>query len=69
MSTVREPKENVMPVDLIDLQYLDHLSTFIQIPLVLFDEEGVLVEEEEIYPPEHYSYYSDMYSVNGVDYY
>ena len=69
MSTVRESKENVMPVDLIDLQYLDHLSTFIQIPLVLFDEEGPCVEEEVVYPDDHYSYYSDMYEVNGVDYY
>lgn len=58
-----------MPVDLIDLQYLDHLSTFIQIPLVLFDEEGPCVEEEVVYPDDHYSYYDDMYSVNGVDYY
>ena len=58
-----------MPVDLIDLQYLDHLSTFIQIPLVIFDEEGPCVEEEVVYPDDHYSYYSDMYEVNGVDYY
>lgn len=58
-----------MPVDLIDLQYLDHLSTFIQIPLVLFDEEGPCVEEEVVYPDDHYSYYDDMFAVNGVDYY
>ena len=58
-----------MPVDLIDLQYLDHLSMFINVPLVLFDEEGPCVEEEVVYPDDHYSYYDDMYSVNGVDYY
>lgn len=58
-----------MPVDLIDLQYLDHLSKYVQIPLVLFDEDGFEEEEEVIYSDEHYSYYSDMYEVNGVDYY
>ena len=58
-----------MPVDLIDLQYLDHLSIFVNVPLVIFDEEGPCVEEEVIYPDDHYSYYQDMYEVNGADYY
>lgn len=58
-----------MPVDLIDLQYIDHLSKYVQIPLVLFDEDGFEEEEEVIYSDEHYSYYDDMYEVNGVDYY
>lgn len=44
-------------------------SIFDETDIVLFDEFGIYEEVEEIYPDEHYRYYDDMYSVNGVDYY
>lgn len=44
-------------------------SIFDKTDIVLFDEFGIYEEVEEIYPDEHYRYYDDMYSVNGVDYY
>jgi hypothetical protein len=64
----------VMEMEMEVMECIPHLSMYMRMPLVLFDELGVGVplaqeEEEEIYPDEHYTYYDDMFQVNGVDYY